>query len=87
MAKSSNPNKSPDKGFLKELDKAPDLASVKMKSSGKPFTWDKPVSGGEARPNQMNVPRRLNEQTKVGRPKSSMVVEAKNFALTKKAKA
>lgn len=82
MAKSSNPNKSPEKGFLDEL--SSDISKVKQPSGSKPFTWNKPVSGGEARPNQMNVPRRLKEQTKVGRPKSNLVSEAKAFSSSKK---
>lgn len=80
---SKNPNKSPDKGFIDELE-SPDLSKVKVPEAKKPFTWDKPVAGGEARPNQMNVPRRLKEQTKVGRPKSNMVAEAKAFNASKK---
>lgn len=73
MAK--NPNKNPEKGFLDELTDPGSYVPDKAKAPQKPFIYDKPVAGGESRPNQMNVPRRLNEQKKVGRPKSSMASE------------
>lgn len=82
MAK--NPNKSPEKGFIDEIESAPDLSKSKVSGGQKPFTWGKPVAGGEAKPQQMNVPRRLKEQTKVGRPKSNIVAEVKAFSASKK---
>lgn len=73
MAK--NPNRNPEKGFLDEI--SSDLHKAEKVKASKPFTWGKPVSGGESRPNQMNVPRRLNEQSKIGRPKTNLVSETK----------
>lgn len=57
MAK--NPNRNPDKGFSKELAKAPKMEPAQAK---KQFTWRKSVSGGEAKPQDMGTTRRINQQ-------------------------
>lgn len=87
MAKPKNPNRNPDKGWTGEIDQVQQgNYTAPQESPKKPFTWGKPVSGGEARPNQMNVPRRLNEQSKTGRPKSNLVQESNQLMQKRKPK-
>lgn len=79
--RNKNLSQNPNKGFLDELAGDQLAANTpKVAKTKKPFTWDKPVSGGEARPVSANVPRRLNEQSKVGRPKSNITIEAKQLS-------
>lgn len=81
MAK--NPNRSPDKGFSKELASSPKLKPATAK---KKFTWHKTVSGGEAKPDDMGTTRRLNQQREAAPADSNYSDEMGEMLRKRKAK-
>jgi hypothetical protein len=68
----ANPNKSPMKGFIKDIASgfAKKAAPVK-----KGFSWDRPVSKS-APAQSMNVPRRISENSAAAPAKSNIAAEA-----------
>lgn len=71
-----NPNKNPNKGFINEMAQQPKLPASKAKKS---FTWSGPVTAPDAA-KPMATPRRLQNQTAVAAPSSSLGNEIQKVA-------
>ena len=75
MAK--NPNRSPDKGFIGEIESSP---QIKPQQAKKRFTWHKDVSGGESSPQDMGTTQRLKKQAAVAPTKQAVAETAEHIA-------